>query len=44
MLKYLIKKIFGVTLVVSMGKVDDRMEHNIRHRKKVADAIKKNNN
>ena len=44
MLSYLIKKIFGVTLVISTGKLDDRMEHNIRHRKKVADAVKKNNN
>jgi|DEB0MinimDraft_6_1074348.scaffolds.fasta_scaffold27591_2 hypothetical protein len=43
MLTYLIKKIFGVTLVISTGKSSDRMEHNIRHRKKVEDAIKKNN-
>ena len=44
MLAYLIKKIFGVTFVISAGKLDDRMEHNVRHRKKVADVVKKNNN
>ncbi len=36
MLKYLIKKIFGVTIVMTAGKSSDRMETFIRHREKVS--------
>ena len=43
MLKYLIKKIFGVTIVVTAGKSSNRMETYIRHREKVSlEAEKKN--
>ena len=43
MLKYLIKKIFGVTIVVTTGKSSDRMETYIRHREKVSLEAKKEN-
>jgi len=40
MIRYLIKKIFGVTIVTSFGRADDGIDHQTRHRQKVTKILK----
>ncbi len=39
MIRYLIKKIFGVTIVTSLGRTDDGIDHRTRHRQKVTKIL-----
>jgi len=41
MINYLLHKIFGVTVVFSLGSADKMSEHRAKHRKKVSDVSAK---